>query len=104
MVFRDKLIQEIESQERIPDGMGGFISQEPVRKEIRCKASLNTSPEIASAEIANAYGTNGEQVLYVVAQEKLNKEAFYFFDNLKYTIRAQTNNNRLYYSTLVEVK
>lgn len=99
MVFRDKLIQEIESQERIPDGMGGFISQEPVRKEIRCKASLNTSPEVASA-----YGTNGEQVLYVVAQEKLNKEAFYFFDNLKYTIRAQTNNNRLYYSTLVEVK
>ena len=99
MVFRDKLIQEIESQERIPDGMGGYISQEPVRKEIRCKASLNTSPEVASA-----YGTNGEQVLYVVAQEKLNKEAFYFFDNLKYTIRAQTNNNRLYYSTLVEVK
>ena len=99
MVFRDKLIQEIESQERIPDGMGGFVSQEPVRKEIRCKASLNTSPEVASA-----YGTNGEQVLYVVAQEKLNKEAFYFFDNLKYTIRAQTNNNRLYYSTLVEVK
>ena len=99
MVFRDKLIQEIESQERIPDGMGGFVSQEPVRKEIRCKASLNTSPEVASA-----YGTNGEQVLHVVAQEKLNKEAFYFFDNLKYTIRAQTNNNRLYYSTLVEVK
>ena len=99
MVFRDKLIQEIESQERIPDGMGGFVSQEPVRKEIRCKASLNTSPEVASA-----YGTNGEQVLYVVAQEKLNKEAFYFFDNLEYTIRAQTNNNRLYYSTLVEVK
>ena len=98
MVFRDILIQEIET-EKIPDGMGGYVSQEPARKEIKCKASLNTSPEVA-----NAYGTNGEQVLYVVAQEKLDKGAFYFFEQKKYTVRAQTNNNRLFYTTLVEVK
>lgn len=98
MVFRDKLIQEMEGI-KVPDGMGGFISQEPVRKEIRCKASLNTSPEVATA-----YGTNGEQVLYVVAAEKLDKEAFYFFEQKKYTLREQTKNQRLYASTLIEVK
>lgn len=98
MVFRDKLIQETEGV-KVPDGMGGFISQEPVRKEIRCKASLNTSPEVATA-----YGTNGEQVLYVVAAEKLDEEAFYFFEQKKYTLREQTKNQRLYASTLIEVK
>ena len=98
MVFRDKLIQEIEA-EKVPDNMGGFISQEPTRKEILCKASLNTSPEVATA-----YGTNGEQVLYVVAADKLDEEAFYFFGEKKYTLRAQTHNQRLYYSTLIEVK
>jgi len=98
MVFRDKLIQETEGL-KVPDGMGGFISQEPVRKEIRCKASLNTSPEVATA-----YGTNGEQVLYVVAADKLDEEAFYFFEQKKYTLREQTKNQRLYASTLIEVK
>ncbi len=97
MVLRDKLIQEIDV--KVPDGMGGFISEEPVRKEILCKASLNTSPEVATA-----YGTNGEQVLYVVAADKLDEEAFYFFEEKKYTLRAQTHNNRLYNCTLIEVK
>lgn len=97
MVFRDKLIQEIDV--KVPDGMGGFVSQEPVQKEIRCKASLNTSPEVATA-----YGTNGEQVLYVVAADKLDEEAFYFFEEKKYTLREQTKNQRLYACTLIEVK
>ena len=97
MIFRDNLIQV--KTEQVPDGMGGFTSKENTKTSILCKASLNTSPEVATA-----YGTNGEQVLYVVSREGLDKEAFYLFMEKKYTVRMQTDNNRLYYSTLVEVK
>lgn len=98
MVFRDKIIK-IKEAIKVPDGMGGFISEEPTQTLLNCRASLNTSPEVATA-----YGTNGEQVLYVVSRERLDEEAFYLYLEKRYTVRAQTDNNRLYYSTLIEVK
>lgn len=98
MVFRDKIIQ-VKEGIKVPDGMGGFISGESTQTPLNCRASLNTSPEVATA-----YGTNGEQVLYVVSRERLDEGAFYLYLDKRYTVRAQTNNNRLYYSTLIEVK
>lgn len=98
MIFRDKIIQ-VKEAIKVPDGMGGFISEEPTQTPLNCRASLNTSPEVATA-----YGTNGEQVLYVVSRERLDEEAFYLYLEKRYTVRAQTDNNRLYYSTLIEVK
>lgn len=97
MVLRDT-ITEIKTS-KISDGMGGFINESPTETQIECKASLNTSPEVATA-----YGTFGEQVLYVVTRGPLSKEAFYLFKDKKYTVRFETNNNRFFYSTLVEVK
>lgn len=97
MILRDKIIQIKSEKEK--DGFGGFTRKNEVRTEIECKASLNTSPEAATA-----YGPAGEQVLYVVTRLPLDKGAFYLFDDKKYTVRFQTNNNRLFYSTLVEVK
>lgn len=99
MVFRNKLIQVIEN--KVSDGQGGFKKDAAAasKREINCKASLNTSPEVM-----NAYGQHGEQVLYVITLSPLDKEAFYLFLDKKYTIRNQTDNGRLYYSTLIEVK
>lgn len=97
MILRDKIIQ-IKSN-KIKDDMGGFTRGDEIRTEIECKASLNTSPEVATA-----YGLSGEQVVYVVTREPLDKEAFYLFKNKKHTVRFQANNNRFFYSTLVEVK
>ena len=97
MILRDKIIQVKSEKEK--DGFGGFTRKNEMRTEIECKASLNTSPEVATA-----YGPAGEQVLYVVTRFPLDKEAFYLFKNRKYTVRFNTNNNRLFYSTLVEVK
>ena len=97
MILRDKIIQI--KTEKIEDDMGGFTRGDEIRTEIECKASLNTSPEVATA-----YGLSGEQVVYVVTREPLDKEAFYLFDGKKYTVRFQTRSNRLSYSTLVEVK
>ena len=98
MVLRDIVTQIIQDQES--DGQGGCISKgDPTFKEIECKASFNTSPEVATA-----YGPKGEQVLYVVTRIPLDKEAFYLFEGKKYAIRFQTNNRRLYYSTFVEIK
>lgn len=98
MVFRDKITQII--QDRESDGQGGFVSKgEPTFKVIDCKASLNTSPEVAAA-----YGPKGEQVVYVVTRIPLDKEAIYLFNEKKFAVRFQSNNNRLYYSTIVEIK
>ena len=97
MVLRD-VITQIKS-EKESDGMGGFTSKNEIRTQIDCKASLNTSPEAATA-----YGPAGEQVLYVVTREELDKEAFFLFKEKKYTVRFQANNGRLFTSTLVEVK
>ena len=97
MVFRHDIIQVIIEKE--PDGQGGFIIKNQSETHIECKASLNIRPEVATA-----YGTHGEQVLHVVSRTLLSKEAFYLFEGTKFTVRAQSNNNRLFYSTLVEVK
>ena len=97
MILRNKITQITQTKES--DGMGGFISKDPIYTEIECKASLNTDPEAATA-----YGPAGEQILYVVTRTKLDKEAFYLFMDKKYSVRFQTENGRLFYSTLVETK
>lgn len=97
MILRDKLIQIKSTKEK--DGFGGFTRKDPMQTEIECKASLNTSPEVATA-----YGPAGEQIIYVVTRIPLDKGAFYLFEDKKYSVRFQTDTNRLFYSTLVEVK
>lgn len=98
MILRDEITQiKLDKQ---PDGMGGYISTETSRTKIQCKASYNTSPEVATA-----YGLSSEQVLYIVTSVKLDKEAFYLFKNKRYQIRFQAKNgSRLFYSTFIEVK
>lgn len=97
MILRDTITQiKIETES---DGMGGFTSKNTTETQIACKASLNTSPEAATA-----YGPAGEQVLYIVTRDELDKEAFYLFKDKKYSVRFQASNGRLYTSTLVEVK
>lgn len=98
MVLRDNIVEQ-KHAEKTSDGQGGFISAEPEERTIICKASFNTSPEVM-----NAYGQHGEQVLYVVTREPLLEEAFYLYKNKKFNLRFATNNNRLYFSTLVEIK
>ena len=98
MIMRDKLVQVIQEYES--DNQGGHVSKgEPIRKEIKCRASLNTSPQVASA-----YGTHGEQILHVITSQELDKEALYFFAETSYTVRHSSPNFRFYYSILVEVK
>jgi hypothetical protein len=97
MVIRDKITKI--TSDKISDGMGGFDSQSETLTDIECKASLNTSPEVAAA-----FGLSREQVLYVVTKEELDKEAFYLFNDMKFSLRFQTKNNRFYFSTLIEVK
>jgi len=97
MILRDTIIQV--KSEKQSDGMGGNTRTNKIYTPIECKASLNTDPEVATA-----YGLSGEQVIYVVTREPLDKGAFYLFRDKKYTIRFQTDNNRLFYSTLVEIK
>lgn len=98
MIMRDKLVQEIKEYES--DNQGGRVSKgEPIYKEIRCRASLNTSPEVASA-----YGTSGEQILHVFTSQALDKEARYFFMGTPYTVRHSSPSLRFNYSILVEVK
>ena len=97
MVLRDKITKVTTTKES--DGCGGFIYSEGVSTLINCKASLNTKPETATA-----YGLSGEQILYVVTNQALDKEAFYYFQDKKCTVRFQTQNNRLFYATLIEIK
>ena len=98
MTMRDVLIQEVQGYES--DGQGGRVaSGDPINKKIECRASFNTSPEVASE-----YGTNGEQVLYVITSVPLVEEARYFFADKPYTLRYSGPNRRLFYSILVEVK
>lgn len=98
MVLRDKIIQI--QTEKESDGMGGSTRKNEIRTEIECKASLNTSPEAATA-----YGPAGEQVIYVVTRQPLDKEALFSYKSKTYRVRFQCDTNRrLFYSTLVEVK
>lgn len=97
MIMRDTLTQIIPSYE--PDGQGGRVLNGQTSTEIKCRASLNTSPEVASA-----YGTDGEQILYTYTFEALDEEAQYFFANKKFTVRHSSPSNRLFYSILIEVK
>ena len=98
MTFRDK-ITKIVPGEKVKDGMGGFTRKSDTMSIIKCKASLNTNPEVAYA-----YGTNGEQVLYVVSLDALDKEAFYLFNGMVFTLRSQIAHHRFFSSTLIEVK
>lgn len=97
MVLRDKITKVIVNKES--DGCGGFVYSEEERTPINCKASFDTRPETATA-----YGLSGEQVLYVVTTQALDKEAFYYFQDKKYSVRFQTQNNRFFYTTLIEIK
>lgn len=97
MVVRDKITKI--SLEKTLDGMGGFASHFEPLAEIECKASLNTSPEVAAA-----FGLNREQVLYVVTRDALDKEAFYLFNGIIFSVRQQIKMNRFYFSTLIEEK
>lgn len=98
MIMRDKLVQEIIEYQR--DNQGGRVrSGEPIRKEIKCRASLNTSPEAATA-----YGTHGEQILYVTTTDALDKEALYFFMDIPFTVRQSLPSARFTHYILIEVK
>lgn len=98
MITRETITQITVGE--IPDGMGGSVpSNDKTLTNIECKASLNTSPEVAAA-----YGLTSEKILYVVTAQELNKEAFYLFNGKRYTVRFQTSTNRHFYSTLIEVK
>lgn len=97
MVFRDTIIEIVETRE--PDGRGGSKVTSATEKPLTCKASFNTSPEVM-----NAYGTHGEGVLYISSLFPLNKDSKFRFKSKTYSVRFQSNNNRLYFSTLVEIK
>ena len=98
MVLRDEITQVILDQQS--DGMGGFTTTKISQTPIKCKASFNTSPEKA-----NEYGLASEQVLYVITSQELLREAFYYFKGKRYQVRFEVDRrNRLYFSTLVEVK
>lgn len=97
MISRDTITQI--TLDNTSDGMGGHTSSNKTLTDIECKASLNTSPEVAAA-----YGLTSEKILYAVTTVELDKEAFFLFKGTKYTVRFQTNTNRHFYSTLVEIK
>lgn len=97
MILRDTITKVTLDQES--DGMGGYTTKNQTYTEIECKASLNTNPEVATA-----YGPSGEQVIYITTRQLLDKEAFYLFKGKKFVVRFQYDNNRLFFSTLVEVK
>lgn len=98
MVMRDKITQKIQEYEL--DNQGGRVPKdEPIIKEILCRASLNTNPEVATE-----YGTHGEQILYVTTAQALDKEARYFFKGIPYTVRRSLSVARFTHSILIEVK
>jgi hypothetical protein len=57
-----------------------------------------------SPEAATAYGTHGEQVLYVITSDALDKEARYFFMDIPFTVRQSLPGARFTHSILIEVK
>ena len=98
MVMRDTLRQMKNTYER--DRMGGRVKTGCVNSDVKCRASFNVNPEVASE-----YGTHGEQILYTITSEPLDeKEALYFFEGKTYSVRETVHNNRLYHTILVEVK
>ena len=98
MVLRDEITQVILDQQS--DGMGGFTTTKISQTRIKCPASFNPYPEKA-----NEYGLPSEQVLYVITSQELLREAFYYFKGKRYQVRFEVDRrNRLYFSTLVEVK
>lgn len=98
MVMRDTIRQMKNIQYKY-DSMGGRAITDSDNSDIKCRASFNVSPEVASE-----YGTHGEQVLYVITSEALNKEVLYFFEEKTYSVRETVHNNRFYHTILVEVK
>lgn len=97
MIFRDEI--NLITQDRMSDGMGGFTVSESIHAPIKCKASFNTSPEVA-----NSYGVANEQILYVATTEELAEGAFYSFKGKRYQVRFKNSTRRIFYSTLIAVK
>lgn len=97
MVFRDG-IKEIITK-KVPDGKGGSTEEVVSERSLLCKASINTNPAVM-----NAFGLTTETVLYLVTREELNPNAIYLYKKKKYNVRTNTNNGRLFYSTLIEIK
>lgn len=99
MVMRDTIYQIID-QEYESDGEGGRVSLPGAsNKPIKCRASFDTSPEVAAA-----YGLQSEQILYTFTSVALDEEALYLFDGKKYSVRHVSPSNRLFYSILIEEK
>ena len=97
MVLRDEIKEQI--IQKISDGSGGSTEEIISERTIPCHASFNVDPAVMTA-----YGLKNETLLYVVTREELNPDAVYFFKNKKYTVRFQHSNQRLKYTTLIEVK
>ena len=99
MVMRDTIYQII-NQEYESDGEGGRVSLPGAsNKPIKCRASFDTSPEVAAA-----YGLQSEQILYTFTSVALDEEALYLFNGKKYSVRHVSPSNRLFYSILIEEK
>ena len=99
MVMRDTIYQIID-QEYESDGEGGRVSLPGAsNKPIKCRASFDTSPEVAAA-----YGLQSEQILYTFTSVALDEEALYLFKGKKYSVRHVSPSNRLFYSILIEEK
>ena len=99
MVMRDTIYQIID-QEYESDGEGGRVSLPGAsNKPIKCRASFDTSPEVAAA-----YGLQSEQILYTFTSVALDEEALYLFDGKKYSVSHVSPSNRLFYSILIEEK
>lgn len=98
MTFKDTIDQV--TIEKESDGMGGFKKKNVEHhKLIECKASFNTNPEISTA-----FGLTSEKILYLVTQVPLKKNAYFLFNDEKYTIRYETRTLRHCFYTLIEVK
>lgn len=97
MVMRQTLI-EIKLQ-KDSDGMGGFNLTETAIRDIFCKISNVSSPELL-----NMYGQHGEDVLRVFSDVELSADNIYMYNNKRFSLRKIVKNNRLFYSVLVEIK
>ena len=83
---------------KTPDGMGGITESIVNSKDIKCKCSTISQPEIL-----NQYGQHGEEVLSVATFMPLNPEAYYVYGNKKFSIRKQTIKHRICYTILIEI-
>lgn len=83
---------------KTPDGMGGFTEPLAEQREIKCKKSLTSSPEVL-----DQYGQHGEEIFTIATFSPLNSNAYYIIDNKKFSVRKQTKTNRIYFTILVEI-